>query len=180
MTPLVGKISKYALDKFYDQYQLSLQMIPGEQCTGNFQRCHGILCKHLIAEKLLNSVKFDPTEFHDQWKLNSSSLFSESFAFKEMSNANLSPRKKELKLIETRLYDLDMDKVPVFLNQLREVRELPLSFMSNPEVLKTKRGRPKGTKKRCNQRDKSLFEYAMGNKCGNCGKAGHNSRTCKV
>ena len=59
-----------------------------------------------------------------------------------------------------------MDKVPVFLNHLREVREFSLSIMSNPEVLKTKRGRPKGTKKRCNQRNKSLLNTLWGTSVG--------------
>ena len=52
--------------------------------------------------------------------------------------------------------------------------------VKNPEKVIKKRGRPKGSLKRANQRDKSHFEIATGNKCSNCGeRTKHNIRTCR-
>ncbi|KAI9908973.1 hypothetical protein PsorP6_015233 [Peronosclerospora sorghi] len=63
--------------------------------------------------------------------------------------------------------------------RLKETRELPIHALCNHVQVTRKRGRPAGSKNRANTRDKPAFEYTTGNKCGNYGKNGHNSRTCR-
>ena len=52
------------------------------------------------------------------------------------------------------------------------------TVVTNPSRVLQNRGRPQGSKNRSTARDKSEFEYVSGRKCGSCGGARHNSRTC--
>jgi hypothetical protein len=89
-----------------------------------------------------------------------------------------SPRRAALEKIEQQLYSIDSDQVPSYLQKIDEATSENVFGISNPLIILKQRGRPAGAKNRSIQRDKSRFEYAAGNKYGNCVKSGHNSRTC--
>jgi hypothetical protein len=177
MHPLVKNISQFALDKMLRQHQEISPASYDEECTGMFRKTYGIPCKHEIRVKILEGGQFSIGDFHPQWHLMDNPLFHID---QTVSNVpTLSPRRKELQLLREMLYAIDDDQVPTLLARLKETRDAPADAISNPLPSTRKRGRPAGPTNRANQRDRSQFEYATGNKCGNCGKNGHNARTCK-
>jgi Ser/Thr protein kinase RdoA (MazF antagonist) len=81
--------------------------------------------------------------------------------------------------LKVALRDLDEIQVPTFLTQLERLADNPVAPLSNPSALTKKRGHPLGALSDVTKRrDKSLYEYVEGRKCGKCGKTAHNSRTC--
>ena len=64
----------------------------------------------------------------------------------EINDSVSSQRKRELKILEDKFYEIDTHQVPVFLNRLQEAREEPLNPLSNPAALIKKRGQPKETR----------------------------------
>jgi Zinc knuckle len=176
MKPLLKRISKFALDKMLDQHRQSLDMSEEDACTSIFQQSYGIPCKHDIKRRIAEGRRFELSDIHVQWHLERNPY--SNAASRVSSEAPLSPRQRQLKALQDRLYSLEDDEVPTFLSQLKCITESPATVLLNPEPVTRKRGRPAGSTNRANQRDKSEFEYASGYKCKICQKPGHNSRTC--
>ncbi|KAJ3213175.1 hypothetical protein HDU81_002006, partial [Chytriomyces hyalinus] len=174
MRALVKNISHFALDKMLRQYEEVLRTSELGQCTGEFRHIYGIPCKHDIGNKLQEGGQFTLSDIHPQWVLQQNPLFNTASTepllppattplLPPVTSGPSSPRRVALQLLQEKVYAVDRDHVPTLLAQLKEVTERPVHPLSNPVSLTKKRGRPAGSIKRANQRDKSQFEYVAGN-----------------
>ena len=169
---LVKKVSHFALDKLLEQYKKIGK--DQEDCTGTFRSTYGLPCSHDIMAKIHQGLRIALADVHPQWHLERNPLFNEAVAMAQP----LSPRSRTLQLVDEKIRSSSAETAPTLLARLQETCEEPIPSLSSPAAVMRKRGCPAGSKKRSNQRDKSYFEHATGRRCGNCGEAGHNSRTC--
>ena len=87
--------------------------------------------------------------------------------------------------INNRIDELSGAQQVVFLSRLDSLVSENIPEVQNPVVEEIRtRGRPKGSKNKTVQRDRSHFEHVEaainGRKCSRCGLGGHNARTCNA
>jgi hypothetical protein len=178
---LVGKVSTYALNKIYEEYQKTFDVDPATfpPCTQTLKTTMGLPCMHQIHDVLVADGHLTMNDVHQQWWLNVQSdhliLHTNSAASFEETLTRLRqsfgiwPEHQRTMVIES----------------LLEIADTPSLAVLDPVTSRT-RGRPSGSHNRADdnstRRDPSGFEYTLGNlrKCGKCRQPGHNSRRCST
>lgn len=174
---IIHHISKFALDKIWNQFQLlsTTDAATGE-CLGTFTQTYGLPCKHLLKQLIEIEAPIALDSIHRQWHL----TMEQPLLNKETTEEPVvSPRTNTTNRIQTFIGSLTNAQIPTFLSLWDTIIENPIQQVSNPQVVTKKRGRPSGSlNKVSKRREKSAFEFIEGRKCRSCGKGGHNSATC--
>lgn len=173
---LIGKISCFALAKLKEQLELAAQIAPPDDvCYGAFTRIWGLPCRHVIPDLLAMNGELRLLDVHPQWLLTLDTPNTGSDRHPPASPpAPLSPRSRAIQLFNQRYDNVDLAHAAVMVSRLEDISSDPLTSMAPPNSVLNQRGGAQ----RSNRRLRSLFEIVQGRKCSNCGRPGHNIRTC--
>jgi len=173
---IVKRVSKFALDKIWDQVKLLNSEKDVGDCLGSFTNIYGLPCKHTLRKHLESGTPIPLDSIHPQWHLKIENPLCPQDCFKDKQ---FSPRTGVVNRIKGYIETLADSQIPTFLSVWEKVSENPVQQVANPIIVAKKRGRPAGAlNKVTKKRDKSAFEFVEGRKCRKCGQVGHNSATC--
>ena len=176
-SPLLTKISLFALKKCYDQYLKVMKATPEDPlhpCRGSFTQTMGMPCAHKINDRLQRNQTLQLGDFHRHWWIQ-----VQTDQVQEPVQADQDRIQREWRDINEQFNSWPTIRQTSALQQWSLITQVP----ENPVVHRT-RGRP-ATRNRpqsSTQRDLCAFELAQPTnivrKCGVCRQPGHNCRTC--
>jgi len=176
---IVRKISTYALDKLFEQFQ-NLKESSQSMCSSGFSSSFGLPCSHQIERYAFNNEPIPLATVNSQWVLTPETIENLPL-IKNLVGSEFSPKVKAIFAFTNRLNQLPNYQMENIAENVDKIIHNMIKQVENPTVVK-KRGRPVGAKNKSIKRDKSLFEIVednlSGRKCKLCGEGGHNSRTC--
>jgi hypothetical protein len=172
------EVSRYALNKVYEQLQKARHLDVGATCSGRFRTTMGLPCSHEIKELLSSGRSLTLDHFHQHWWLvkpedpadavvDQQPTFEDALTQLQSQHENLPPHQQ--RLLEDQLVGLSQQSITPVQN--------PLPVRS--------RGRPLGATagSSTTRRELSAFELVEARtrgprKCGECRMEGHDRRNC--
>lgn len=177
---VIRKVSRRALDLIQKENESENR----EECTGIFTRVHGVPCSHVLKSLVSAGRSVEMAMVNEQWHLRLPVSPLVAPASPVIAPA-LPPTPTWMDSINNRIDELSGAQQVVFLSRLDSLVSENIPEVQNPVVEEIRtRGRPKGSKNKTVQRDRSHFEHVEaainGRKCSRCGLGGHNARTCNA
>ncbi|CCI11623.1 unnamed protein product [Albugo candida] len=175
------------IEKIKDEIKEGLADNRAGTCTHAFEAIYGLPCWHSLSKRIDNDQTLLPSDIHQQWNLSPEIESAVSEDAEEDSKTGIGEYQKTLEQVETTYQGLNSSEQKEMKAQLMPMATRRSRAPNPPCAIIKQRGRPAGSKQPFKneasiKRDLSAFEHQTQGKCrcSNCGKIGHNKRSCRI